>query len=271
MEPKRRGLALLIVGLVLMILLAPAAFFGGIGVGAYRVVQAVSDAPIVQAGGTRHFNQGDKAVLLPMVGTSSSDSGVNSGSTDVTAPECSVTAPDGQSVAVTSESSGTTVDKNRERFAQSGSFTAATAGDYTIDCSGQQVMVLDDSAFSAIGGKMVLPLVIGTIVASIVGITGLVLTIVGGVKLSRSGKERTAWRAQNLGYQGNYGVPQQGYPRGQQGQPGNYVPPQQGYPGQQQGYPGQQQRQQPGPQHGGQQGNSGYDPNRGGSPYDPPK
>lgn len=186
MKSRRRGLGLLIGGLVMMILLAPAAFVGSIGLAFYQGVHNLSLAPVVDAGATRHFDAGSDVVLLPMIGSATAQSGFISDGQPLTAPACAVTGPDGRAIAIQSSTSGTAVERNFEKFAKSGSFTAPVSGDYRIDCGGSKALVLDQNVYSDLGRRALLPIIIGLVVAVLLGITDLILAIIGGVRLRQS-------------------------------------------------------------------------------------
>lgn len=254
-EPKRRGVALLVCGLVLMILLAPAAFIGGAGIGLAQAVDKVKDASVLDAGERTRLDAGEKATLLVFAGSSRSDDGIDTSTNghQARASSCDVTGPGGARVETSTTDSDVSVTRDHETYVPLVTFTAGNAGDYTVDCQGQKVLALDSNIADDLGSTFVTTLVIGIVVATILGLTGLGLTIAGGVKMSRSGKEKTAWRVrQQMAWSGGYpGYGQGGSPGyGQQG----YAP--QGYD--QQGYG---QSGQP-PQ------GSGWDPGSGRSPYD---
>lgn len=185
MKGRRRGLGVLIAGLVFMVLLAPAAFFGGLGVAIYQGVQQLAGAPVLEAGASQHFRAGEKVLMLPLVGDTANGNGVHHGSAR-SGPACLVTGPNGSAVTVEPKSGDTTVDRDHQQYVLSGSFTATAAGEYRIDCGGAKALVLDRSFGQDIGSRAVLPIVIGLIVAFILGVVGLVMTIVGGLRWRRS-------------------------------------------------------------------------------------
>ena len=86
--PKRRGLALTIIGAVLMLVLAPAAAGIGIWQGVSRGMSAVEDQPWTVANGAVHVTSGSSRTIL-VEGTYANTQPL---------PRCRVTGPAGRPV-----------------------------------------------------------------------------------------------------------------------------------------------------------------------------
>src|SRR5579875_1822212 len=88
--PKRRGLALTIIGAVLMLVLAPAAAGIGIWQGVSKGMSAVDDQPWIAANSTVHVTgHGSQTILVE--GTYENTEPL---------PDCRVTGPDGRRIPV---------------------------------------------------------------------------------------------------------------------------------------------------------------------------
>lgn len=194
-EPKRRGLALTIVGGVGMFLVAPAMFIIGTVIGVSGAVDLVNQAPLVQPGGTVAMEQGQTRDIYAYLGPSSSDTGIDSGSTTFDRPECTVQGPGGD-VALRAATDGTTWTRDGSRFVSVGSFTASQAGEHTVTCAGGPALVPDGKQASEAGKKIGWGVGGGLVGATLIGLIGLIMLIVGIVKLVNSNKERSQYRYQ---------------------------------------------------------------------------
>lgn len=194
--PKRRGVALTIIGAVLMLVLAPAAAGIGIWQGVSRGMSAVDDQPWVPAAGKVHLTgAGAQTVLVE----GSYDSGQP-------LPTCRVTGPAGQPIPVPSGSTRLNLDWGGTVLTRAGTFEAASAGDYTVDCSGLRTKVLPSGIADDIARRVLVPIGIGVGLGAVAFLLGVILLIVGIVKLVNSGRERNLARIAAAGYPGPYGA-----------------------------------------------------------------
>ncbi|MBD2759755.1 hypothetical protein IEE94_09555 [Yimella sp. cx-573] len=197
-EPKRRGLAFTIIGAVMMLLLAPAAFVIGTVIGVKAAVDLVQDVPMVQSGNTVPAQAGQVLDLYAYIGADSSGDGVDSSADpsfgDV--PACTVTGPSGQDVEVRPATGTAVWTRDGMAFGSAGSFTAESAGDYRIACGDKAALVPDGDQAKKAGEQAGWGIGLGLAIATVLGILGLIMLIVGIVKLVNSGKERTQFRLQ---------------------------------------------------------------------------
>lgn len=196
-EPKRRGLALTIIGGVLMVVVAPVIFVVATVMGVKDAVNLISNTPVVPNGGTVTMTAGQTRDIYPYVGTSTSDTGVDSSPTmATTVPDCTVTDPTGQDVSISTGGGATTWSRQGGAYQIYGSFTASQAGEYKVTCGNVDALVPDGHDATNAGKKAAWGIGGGFIGASVAGLLGLILLIVGIVKLVNSGKERSAFRMQ---------------------------------------------------------------------------
>lgn len=210
--PKRRGLALTIIGAILMLVIAPAAAGIGIWQGVSGGMNAVRDTAWVAPGGTTHLTGAEDQTILVE----------GRYQTGEKLPSCTVTAPDGQPVTVETGTTRLSMDWGGTAYSRAGTFRSTGAGDYTVDCSGQRVKVLSSSVADDIARRVLVPLGIGLGIGVLAFLAGVVLLIVGIVKLVNSGRERARERAFAAGRSGGYsrpGQPPYGPPQGYGGQP----------------------------------------------------
>ncbi|RNI25124.1 hypothetical protein [Flexivirga caeni] len=194
--PRRRGLALTIVGAVLMLILAPAAAGIGIWQGVSHGMSAVNDQPWHAASSSVHVDTTDSQTIL-VDGTYDDSQAL---------PACRITGPDGQQVAVSQGDGRLTIDWGSTALTRVGTFQPTTAGDYTIDCSGLRTKVLDSDIAGDIAHRVLVPIGIGVGGGALVFLVGVVLLIIGIVKLVNSGKERNRARLAAAGYPGAPGT-----------------------------------------------------------------
>lgn len=194
-EPKRRGLALTIIGAILMLVIAPTAAGIGIWQGVSGGMNAVSDKPWIDPGGTVHVTEADDQTILIEGRYETGDP----------LPPCDVTGPDGQPITVDEGTARLSMDWGGTAYSRAGTFHATGAGDYKIDCSGHRTKVLTSSVANDIARRVLVPLGIGIGIGMLAFILGVVLLIVGIVKLVKSGQERTRARAAAAGWPGGYG------------------------------------------------------------------
>lgn len=216
-EPRRRGLALTIVGAVLMFVVAPGSFITGTVLGVKDAVHIVSGAPLIQPGGTITLQQGERLRLYAYAGASSASDGVSTSMSDTSSQTtepttCDVAGPGGGQVTVTPSTSNTTWTRSGSRYTEAASFTADQAGAYTVRCGDHPALAPSADDASKAGHKALTYIGIALAIAAVLGILGLILLIVGIVKLVNSGKERSQYRLamQNQAWQRGYGPPYRG-------------------------------------------------------------
>lgn len=211
MKPKRRGIGMLITGLVLMLLVAPLLFGIGAWYGVKHIKDVADSAQTVTQGGTLALDANEKALVMVDVGSGSGSSfNVETGTAT---QACDVTGPDGGALVAT-DTDKITATLNGRRYESAGVFQATGAGDYTINCSGGPTKVITGDKVEGMIGGTFLPVALGFGAATLAGIIGLILTIVGIVKMVRSGRERNQVGGPPPAYGTGYG--QQPPPYGQQ-------------------------------------------------------
>lgn len=192
--PKRRGIALTIIGPLLMIIVAPTIAIIGIWRGVTDGLDTVSDQPTIAAGSSYQVDNTESRTVL-VSGSYSASS----------LPDCTITGSSGNQVTFDQRSTATSYSWGDESYTVAGEFTPTQTGNYTINC-GTSIKVLDSGLADSIGRKLFLPIGIGLGVGGLAFIVGVVLLIVGIVKLVNSGKERTLARQAAVGgYPGQYG------------------------------------------------------------------
>ncbi|WP_265443435.1 hypothetical protein [Flexivirga meconopsidis] len=213
--PKRRGVALTVIGAVLIVLLAPAALGIGIWRGVVTGLDTINQQPTIPSGGTYSINSGLAARSIMVEGDYA----------EGLQPKCRVTGPDGASVTVEEATGALSYSSRGTTWTRAGTFSPTSTGDYRIAC-GRAAKVMDSDVAGQLGRNLALPIGIGIGVAALSFIAGVILLIVGIVKLSNSGKERRlAQQAAGGYYPGGYYPGPQGY----QGYPSQQYPPE-GYP-----------------------------------------
>ncbi len=211
-EPKRRGLALTIIGALLMFLVAPAVFITGTVLGVKGGIDIVSKAPLVPSGGSITLQQNEVRDVYAYDGVSSSDNGVDANTTyrsDL--PSCAITGPDGAKVEFRPPAGNIAWTRDSVRYRSAGSFTATQAGSYQVTCGDHPTVVPSADDAQQAANHAVWWIGIALAIATVFGVLGLILLIVGIVKLVNSGKERSRHRLamQQRAWQGW----QQGPPR----------------------------------------------------------
>lgn len=200
--PKRRGLALTIIGAILMLVIAPAAAGVGIWKGVSGGMNAVSDTSWVNPGGKVHVTGAEDQTILVE----------GRYETGQPLPSCNVTGPDGQPITVDAGTARLSMDWGGTAYSRAGTFTSSGAGDYTVDCRGHRTKVLSSSVANDVARRVLVPLGIGIGLGVLAFFAGVVLLIVGIIKLVNSGHERAQARAAAAGgWSGGY--PQDPYRR----------------------------------------------------------
>jgi len=166
---RRRGLWPLIIGLVLLVVIGPAATIGGIVWGVSSMV-GDSTSPTVLDGGTGEVEVSQNQMLLLYVpsadaGGECTAEGAEPGSVQLAPTSGSVTFPDGT------------------QYEQKAGVVALEDTTVTVTCTGTDAPAyLGPYSVLGIAG----PILIGPIIGLLAGLVGLVLTIVGIVLLVRS-------------------------------------------------------------------------------------
>lgn len=209
--PKRRGLALTIIGAILMLVVAPTAAGIGIWKGVSGGMNVVSDTAWIEPGGRVHVaGTEDQTILVE-----------GRYDTGEPLPSCDVSGPDGQPVTVDEGSARLSMDWGGTAYSRAGTFDPTATGDYTVDCSGHRAKVLSSSVANDVARRVLVPLGIGIGLGVLAFLLGVVLLIVGIVKLVKSGQERSRARMAAAGWPGGPGPGQAPYgpPQGYGGQP----------------------------------------------------
>ncbi len=210
----------MISGLVLMLIVAPVVFGVGVWYGAKHLSDVADSAVSVSQGGSVKLAAEEKVFVMVDVGPSSK-SGFSVDSNGGTFQSCEVTSSAGAATAST-DTSVLRVTYQGRTYESAGVFTAPSAGDYAISCAAGPTKVITGDAAGNFAGGTFMPVLVGFGIATLAGLLGLILTIVGIVKLVRSGRERSAYAMQQGG---GYGQP--GYAQSYAGQPsyGQQAPP----------------------------------------------
>jgi hypothetical protein len=199
--PKRRGLALTIIGAILMLVVAPTAAGIGIWKGVSGGMNAVSDTAWVEPGGTVHVSGTEDQTILVE----------GRYETGEPLPDCHVTGPDDQPITVDEGTTRLSMDWGGTAYSRVGTFDPTGSGDYTVDCSGHRTKVLSSSVANDVARRVLVPLGIGVGLGVLAFLVGVVLLIVGIVKLVRSGQERSQARIAAAGWPGGHGPGQAPY------------------------------------------------------------
>lgn len=169
---RRRGIVPLVIGLALLVVLAPIAFIGGL---VWSLGSLASDAvsgPQPLTGGSGEVTIAANEMIIVYVPTE--DSGAT----------CTVEGPEAGSVTIV-PSSGTVTFGDGSTYEQTIGVAAVADATVTVSCIGTDAPAyLGPYSLFGIAG----PLLIGPIIGVLLGLVGLVLVIVGIVKLVRSGR-----------------------------------------------------------------------------------
>lgn len=176
--PRTRGWWPLAIGLVCMLLLAPTSFGVGLWVGVHR--------------GTQAF-QGDAWSASAPKQLEAATTYVVYAAGDISAQlrgRCGAVDPAGTFIPFTSSTGNVTVNNQTER----GSFTTTAAGSYRLNCGNVSLRVISDKQVAGLGKDIGIPVAVGVGGAIVLGLLGLVLTIVGIVRLVGSNNRRKQWQ-----------------------------------------------------------------------------
>ncbi|HJB10900.1 MAG TPA: hypothetical protein H9786_10305 [Candidatus Brachybacterium merdavium] len=168
---KQRGLLPLIIGIVLLVVVAPVAFIGGIFWSMSSVMEDAVAGPTVLEGGSGEVEVAANEMLLLYVPAA-----------DAEAAECSAEAVGGGSVS-TVRTSGTTQFGDGTEYEQTLGVAALEDTTVAVTCSGTEAPAYL-GPYSLLG--VAAPLLIGPIIGVVAGLIGLVLIIIGIVLLVRS-------------------------------------------------------------------------------------
>lgn len=171
--PPRRGLKRTIVGLLLMLVVAPLTVGTGIWVGMALASHRIDSHPWLQPGG-QVLHLADRQSRAILVRDDLAD--------------CTVTGPAGE-VQLSHPSGAIDVD----RYTLSGELYPQIPGDYRIDCTAQ-VKVITVGAHRQADDAFYLTVIIGILAAGFIFVIGGILLIVGWVKLVQSGRVRRQGR-----------------------------------------------------------------------------
>jgi len=246
---KPKGM--LITGIVLVVL-SIIVFIGGIVWGGVAVATSVSDSPVFSAPGevTTTLDAGEHALWTPVSGSF------------LFADDVTITGPGGEVTGTDyfATSGSVSVTKGNTSYSPEVTFTAPTTGSYTVVVAegGPATDVLVGPPSGIVGDTFVI-IAAALGIASLIGVIGLILFIVGLVKRGRAKRA-----GQPPMGPGGYGAPG-GYP-GQPayGQQPGYGQPQPGYSQPQPGY------SQPQPGYGQPQPGASQPPAYGQPPATPP-
>lgn len=168
---RRRGLWPLLIGLALLVIIAPAATIGGLVWSFSSLVGDASTGPTVIEGGTGEFEVGKNQMLILYVpaedaaGAQCTAEGTSSGAVSQFPTSGSVTFGDGSS------------------YEQVLGVAATEDTTVTISCTGTEAPAYL-GPYSLLG--IAAPMLIGPITGIVAGLIGLILTIIGIVRLVRS-------------------------------------------------------------------------------------
>lgn len=168
---RRRGLLPLIIGIVLLVVVAPVAFIGGIVWSMSSVMEDAVSGPTVLESGSGEVEVAANEMLLLYVPAE-----------DAEAAECSAEAVGGGSVS-TVPTTGTTQLGDGTEYEQTLGVAALDDTTVAITCTGTEAPAYL-GPYSLLG--VAAPLLIGPIVGVVAGLIGLVLIIIGIVLLVRS-------------------------------------------------------------------------------------
>lgn len=167
------------VGAIVMIILGGLLMVGGLPVGALTgtalmipaAIGLADDFVAVSPAGTIEAEAGDTVSLYLAGG-------------DPTGADCRATGPDGADAAIAPATISSTVESDGLSYELIGTVEAASAGTYTIECDTSTT----STAFATIGSPgmtLAAPVIWGAVIGGIVSLVGIVLLVIGIVKLVR--------------------------------------------------------------------------------------
>ena len=203
-QPKRKGKGAIITGAVLMVVGLVLGIVGIVGIpatGASAV--AAFAAPVTSPASSLNQLDADKDYVVYQLLDATADR--------ISAADVTVQAPDGSTVRLTDVvDSADSYTSGSETFVSVASFSAPITGQYTTTVGVPGAIFVVGPGLSAIGQVVVWGLLIG--LATILGIIGLVVLIVGLVRRSSSKPKAVAYGYPAAGAAApGYGTPAQPY------------------------------------------------------------
>lgn len=193
----RRGWKSLIFGFLAMAVLAPGLAVGIWLVGWKFAEIDLSDVETVQPGETYNVTSTSEELFIlvrmdEQGATDSSSTGTSSPPSHPDAGKCTVIGPDGAEVKTTGSLFGGSVESDgAAQWHEQRSFRPTQTGEHRIEC-GAPVKILGDGGASGNFWQQGATFLIGLIVGALVGLAGLIFTILGIVQLCTGPKQRPA-------------------------------------------------------------------------------
>lgn len=168
---KRRGIVPLVIGLVLLIVIAPVVAIGGVVWSLGSLVSDQASGPEVLSSGSEQVSISANEMIIVYVP-----------SEDASQTTCTATATDQGAITVV-PTSGSVTFGDGSTYEQTIGVAAGSDATVTVDCEGTDAPAYlgPYSLFSVAG-----PLLIGPVIGVLAGLAGLVLVVVGIVKLVQS-------------------------------------------------------------------------------------
>ena len=171
-KKRRRGIIPLVIGLVLLVVVAPLVTIGGLVWGMRSLAGDTMTGPTVLTGGTGEVEVSANEMLLLYVPTADAENAT-----------CTAESADQNNSVVVTPSSGSITFADGSSYEQKMGIASVSDTTVVITCEGtDSPAYLGPYSVFGIGG----PLLIGLAVGVLAGLVGLVLVIVGIVKLVRS-------------------------------------------------------------------------------------
>lgn len=187
--PKTKGWMALAIGLICMLLLAPASFGAGLWLGVQRGTDALGGEPWT-ASAPKQLDASKSYVVF-------ADSSLNTQNQG----QCGALDPAGTKIDFTSSTGNLTINDQ----SQLGKFTSTTAGAYQLQCGNASLRVIGEAQAQDIAKNVGIPVLVGTGGAVLLGLLGLILTIVGIVRLVSSNSRRKHFQMGQQGGQPGWG------------------------------------------------------------------
>ena len=182
---KRKGKGAIVTGAVLMGLALVLGIVGVVGIvsAGASAVSAFASPVLSPAISSNQLEGGKNYVVYQML---------DAGSTRLTGADITVTSPEGSTVAVTDITSSTdSYSSNGDTFVTVASFTAPVSGIYATTVAAPGELFVVGPGLSALTGLALWGLLIG--IATLLGVVGLVVLIVGVVRRSSSKPQPVAY------------------------------------------------------------------------------
>ena len=187
-QPRTKGWVLLAIGLVCMVILAPSVFALGVWLGVNRGTDSFKGAPWTSSS-PKALNATTSYVVF-------SDKNVS------TTGQCGAVDPSGAFIAFTSSSTKVTVNDQSELA----TFTSTSVGEYRLQGGDASLRVVGQQQVDKLAKDVGVPVLVGLGAAVLLGLVGLILTIVGIVRLVSSNGRRKQWQLnQQMNQQPNWG------------------------------------------------------------------